>query len=189
MGKGSPQDSFAAIFPTRDAIATSPYPTGSQEPRQSHPTSPLRKNATPQPDDVLPASSQPLGEPGWHLPTPPRNYWACVKSMALGQEHLVRQAGWRSVVVVLSKTGVVECRRAKWRTCNDYQNAPRIATLRPGSLAKDLRPSGHPCKELARIATGVLRAAQRAARRQSARQPGHGRSTRVHCLRICSLYW
>ena len=148
-----------------------------------------RRNGVRRLSDALPASSQPLGESGWHLRRPPRNYWACVKCMALGQEHLVRQTGRRSGVAVLSRTGAVECRRAKWRTGNGHRNVPRIATLRPGSLAKDLRPSGHSCQELARSATGVLRAARRAARRQSPRRPGHGRSTRVHRLRTCSFYW
>ncbi len=65
------------------------------------------------------------------------------------------------------------------RTGNDHRNAPRIATLRPESLAQDPRPSGYPCQGPSRSATGVRRAAWRAARKQPPRQPGHGRSTRL----------
>ena len=186
--KGSPQDSFAATFPARDAVATLPCPTGIPEPPQSRPTSHPRRNAVRRPGDALPASSPPLGEPDWHLRTPPRHDRACTQCMALGQEHLVRKAWRRSGVAALSRTGAVECRIAKWRTGNDHRNAPRIATLRPGSLAQDLRPSGHPCQELARSATGVWRAARRAARRRLPRPPGHDRSTRVRRFRACSMY-
>jgi len=187
--KGSPQDSFSATFPARDAVATLPCPTGSQGPPQSRPTSHPRRNGVRRPGDALPASSPPLGEPAAHLRTPPPNDRVCTRLMEFGQGHLVRKAWRRSGFAVPSRTGGVECRIAKWRTGNDHQNAPRIATPRLGSLAQDLRPSGYPCQEPARNATGVRRASRRGARRPSPRRPGHVRSTRFRRLRACSRYW
>ena len=66
--KGSPQDSYAAAFPVRNAIATSPCPADSRGPLQSRPTSPLRRNEVPRPIDAPPASRPPLAEPAGHLP-------------------------------------------------------------------------------------------------------------------------
>ncbi len=114
----------------RDAVATSPSPTGSQEPLQSRPTLRPRRNAVRRPDDALPASSPPLGESVGHLRTSPRNDRACtllhgVWSRASDAESLAAFC----------------CRRPfknRWRRmpCSQLENPPR-----PSKRAKDCHAS------------------------------------------------
>ncbi len=154
-GKGSPPNSFAAVFPVRGAVATLRCPTDSRGPPQSLPTSPPRRNGVPRPGDVLPASSPPPGGPAARLRIPPRSGRATARRIAPGQgRRMRRKASRRSGIAVLSGTGAAGCRRAKGRTRNDHRNAPRIATLRPASLAQDPRPSDGPCQGPAHSARG-----------------------------------
>jgi hypothetical protein len=130
-------------FPTRDAIAT--YRTQrAARAAVTFPTSPLRSNSTT--SDVLPASRNRLANPAGIF-TPPRNHWACVKCMA------GRASGGRPVAFCCRrpfKTGVVECRRAKWRAATLSKRA-RIATLRPGSLASSAQWPSLPEPALATV--------------------------------------
>ena len=74
----------------------------------------------------------------------------------LVQADLIQKVWRRTAVAVLSSIDGVKCRVANSRTPRgDHRSVPRIAMLRPASLAPGPRPSGYPCKGRARTATGA----------------------------------